>query len=98
VGSVLEGGADEVHGRLAICHVEGRGFEEDVGAGGGEPVADARFGIRFMAFRGRGRPRHTGFRIEAIRIGGPSQAARGDSGDAEGDAVAIAEFSLAICE
>ena len=35
VGSVVECGADVVDGGLAVCHVEGRGFEEDVGAGGG---------------------------------------------------------------
>ena len=35
VGSVLEGGADVVDGGLAGLHVEGGGFEEDVGAGRG---------------------------------------------------------------
>ena len=67
VGSVLEGGADVVDGGLAVFHVEGGGFEEDVGVGGGEPVADvlvrcagARIWIALPAFRGRGCPRHIG--------------------------------------
>jgi hypothetical protein len=37
---VFEGGADVSDGGLAVLHVEGRGFEEDVGLGGGEPGAD----------------------------------------------------------
>ena len=40
VGSVVESGADVVDGGLAVFHVERCGFEEDVGLGGGEPVAD----------------------------------------------------------
>ena len=37
VGSVVERGADVVDGGLAVFHVERGGFEDDVGAGGGEP-------------------------------------------------------------
>ena len=33
VGSLIEGGADVVDGRLAVLDVEGGGFEEDVGLG-----------------------------------------------------------------
>jgi hypothetical protein len=33
MGSVIEGGADVVYGRLAGFDVEGGGFEEDVGLG-----------------------------------------------------------------
>ena len=51
VGSVLEGGADVVDGGLAGFDVEGRGFEEDVGAGGGEPVADVGGHLRMDASR-----------------------------------------------
>ena len=38
VGSVLEGGADVIDGGLAVFDIQGRGFEEDVGAGGFQPV------------------------------------------------------------
>jgi hypothetical protein len=100
---VFEGGADVVYGGLAVFHVEGRGFEEDVGLGGGEPVANVRrLWIRFPA-RGHECPRytglsHTGFGIQAVGIGDPAQAARGDSGDAIRDAVASAEFFGAVFE
>ena len=40
VGSVVEGGADVVDGGLAGFDVERRGFEENIGAGGSEPVAN----------------------------------------------------------
>jgi hypothetical protein len=40
VGSVFKGGADVIDGGLTVCHVERRGFEEDVGLGSGEPLAD----------------------------------------------------------
>jgi len=33
VGSLIEGGADVVDGRLAVLDVEGCGFEEDIGLG-----------------------------------------------------------------
>jgi hypothetical protein len=39
VGSVVERGADVVDGGLAVGDVEGRGFEEDVGAGFSQPGA-----------------------------------------------------------
>jgi hypothetical protein len=38
------------------------------------------------------------FQIDSIYIGDPAAASRGDSGDAVGDAVAIAEFLRAVCE
>jgi len=37
-------------------------------------------------------------RVDSGRIGNPAQAARGDSGDAAGDAVALAEFLRAVFE
>jgi len=40
VGSMIERGADVIDRRLSIFYVERRGFEENVGAGGGEPGAD----------------------------------------------------------
>ncbi len=40
VGSVLERGPDVVCGGLAVFHVQGGSFEEDVGFGGSEPFAD----------------------------------------------------------
>ncbi len=93
VGSVLQRGADVVDGGLAVFHVERCGFEEDVGAGRGEPVVDVCWLlIRLPTASGRGRPLY----IQAIRIGDPSQAAAGDSGDAERDSVAVAEFFFAI--
>ena len=40
VGSVLERGADVIDGGLSAFQVERGGFEQNVGVGGGEPVAD----------------------------------------------------------
>jgi hypothetical protein len=40
VGSVGEGGADVIDGGLAGFQVQRSGFEEKVGAGGGEPGVD----------------------------------------------------------
>jgi hypothetical protein len=106
VGSVLEGGADVVDGGLAIFHVERCGFEEDVGLGGGEPGADVvdvsglageRGRIRCWHFAGKS-ARATLVRVDSGRVGNPAQAAGGDSGDAAGDAVAIAEFLRAVFE
>ena len=42
VGSVVERGADVVDGGLAGVDVEGGGFEDDVGAGRGEPGVNGR--------------------------------------------------------
>ena len=53
---------------------------------------------RLPAFRGRGRLRHTSLGIKAMWICVPAQVAGGDSGDAEGDAVTIAEFGFAVGE
>jgi len=69
-------------------HVEGRGFEENVGLSGGEPGADV-VGFALAGAKNR-------IRIEPIRVGDPAQASRGDSGDAIGDAVAGAEFVGAV--
>ena len=41
VGSVIEGGADVVDGRLAVLDVEGCGFEQDIGLGVLQPDTDA---------------------------------------------------------
>ena len=105
VGSVLEGGADVGDGGLAVVHVEGGGFEEDVGLGGGEPGADvacdgtagARIWSDFRLFAGRS-ARATYIGIDSVWVGDPSQAAGGDAGDAVGNAVAVAEFLGAIFE
>jgi hypothetical protein len=56
VGSVLEGGADVVDGGLAVFDIERCGFEEDVGAGGGEPFVD-------RVWARASRPRDVGKRI-----------------------------------
>ena len=45
--------------------------------------------------RGRGRPPCL---TDAVRVGSPSQGAGCDSGNAEGDAVAFAEFKFAVEE
>ena len=88
VGSVLESGADVVDGGLAVFHIEGRGFEEDVGLGGCR-ASRGRSRLRHSALDRRQRsrsgiPRRSNRSgIEAVWIGDPSQAARGDSGDAE---------------
>ena len=89
VGPVLEGGADVVDGGLAVFHVQGCSFEEDVGFGGGEPFADVRqLRIRLQDSLG----------IQTIRGGDPAKASGGDAGDAVGDAVAGAEFFGAVFE
>jgi len=44
VGSVFEGGADVGGGGLTVFYVQGGRFEEDVGLGCGEPLADAGCG------------------------------------------------------
>ena len=106
VSSVLEGGADVVHGGLAIFHVEGRGFEEDVGSGGGEPFADvlsigktcAKIWIRFRLFAGGGARATYFVWVQALGVGNPSQTARGDAGDAVSDPVAVAQFLGAVFE
>jgi len=92
-------------------HVEGCGFEEDVGAGCGEPVADVGGrrpqGLKPSLFMGLigtaeavpfpvGVQGESGGGIESRAVGDPSQAARSDSGDAKGDAVARAEFFCAV--
>jgi hypothetical protein len=86
-------------GGLAILHVQGRGFEEDVGLGGGEPGVDVwRRSIRF-ASRGRECPPDTSFfatYFDAVGIGDPTEASGGDAGDAVGDAVAIAQLVGAV--
>ena len=105
VGSVLEGGADVVDGGLAVGHVQGCGFEEDIGAGGGEPgtgvardfLAGSQGRIRCRHFAGRS-ARATFVQIDSGGVGDPAQVARGDSGDAVGDAVALAEFLRAVFE
>jgi hypothetical protein len=53
---------------------------------------------RFPAFVGHECPTHTSFHIEASRIGDPTQAAGGDSGDAESNSVALAKFVLAVAQ
>jgi hypothetical protein len=95
---VIDGGADVICGGLAGFDVECGGFEEDVGSGGFQPGSDGRrLCIRFPAFVGQECPTHTVW-IQAIGVGNPSQAAGCDSGDVEGDSVAVAEFGLAVFE
>ena len=96
VGSVFEGGADVVGGGLAGFDVEGRGFEEDVGLGFCQPVADVSFSFSFRL--GTGARATFLDRVEASGIRDPTQAAGGDAGEAEGDAVAIAQFLGTIFE
>jgi hypothetical protein len=98
VGSVVEGGADVVDGGLAGFDVEGCGFEEDVGLGFREPVADVSFSLSFRLFGGRGARAACFDWVEAVGIRDPAQAAGGDAGEAEGDAVAIAQFLGTIFE
>jgi hypothetical protein len=98
VGSVLERGSDVIGGGLAVFDVEGGGFEEDVGLGGFQPGLDGRWIlIRYPAFVGQECPTHT-VQIQTIRVGDPSQVAGCDSGDAELNSVAVAQFLLAVAE
>ena len=99
VGSVLERGADVIDGGLSGLDVEGRGFEEDVSLGGLKPGADGcRLLIRCPAFIGQECPIHTCFRIQAVGVGNPSQAEGCDSGDAERNSVALAQFLFAVAQ
>jgi hypothetical protein len=88
-----------VDGGLAILHIERCPFEEEVGLGRCEPIADVsggrvatqnRIGLQLLATQSS--------QVEAVRIGEPAQASRGDAGNAEGDAVAVAEFGFEVCE
>jgi hypothetical protein len=49
-----------------------------------------------VSLRGRGWLRHDSFQIQSIGIGDPAEAAGGDAGDAERDAVATAELGFTI--
>jgi hypothetical protein len=93
VGSVVEGGADVICGGLAGLDVEGGGFEEDVGLGGGQPVLDVCWlRIRSSGFSARGRALyiiHTELGSQTVRVGDPSQAAGCEARDAEGNSVAL---------
>ena len=96
----VEGGADVIDGGLAVFHVERCGFEEDIGLGGLRArsrtlVTASAIGLREL-LSGRGRPLHIIWNVQAIGVGDPSQAAAGDSGDAEGDSVVVAELLFAI--
>ena len=103
MGSVGERGADVIDGGLAGFYVERCGFEEDVGFGGGEPGV---YVSEILHPRGHGGHRgNSGLfgvclsgETQAARIGDPSQAAGGDAGDAEGDAVAGFEFLSFLLE
>ena len=80
VGSVGEGGADVVDAGLAGLDVEGGGFEEDVGIGRFQPVADvgrapirfSRSGRELALSLSKGRPLYTRQRIETVGVGDPS--------------------------
>jgi hypothetical protein len=99
VGSVSEGGADVVDGGLSGFDVEGSGFEEDIGAGCGEPLFHVCWlRLCFPAISGQECPLHAIVRIQAVRVRDPAQAAGGDSGDAIGDVVSLAELMLAVFE
>jgi hypothetical protein len=81
-----------VDGGLACAAIEGCGFEEDVGAGYAQPIADifrrfpcGRLGETIVEQRGG---------IEADWVGDPSDAARGEAGEAPVDAIGIAKVCL----
>src|SRR3984957_9152514 len=99
VGAVVKRGGDVIDGGLAVFDVQGGGFEEDVGAGGFQPVSDAsRLPIRPSRSSGQECPLHTSLRIEAIGVGEPSKTAGCDSGNSETDPVALAKFWFAVDE
>jgi hypothetical protein len=60
----------------------------------GSGVDDGRIGLRLVAGGGATYCRW----VKATGIGDPAQAAGGDAGDPEGDAVGIPEFGFAVCE
>src|SRR5258708_23196703 len=102
MGSVLEGSADVIDCGLTVFYVEGSGFEEDVGLGGGEPFADV------VMWGGHSCPPTVGSRIgiqirqrgeiQPACVSDPAPAAGGDSRNQERNAVAVAEFLGAFFE
>lgn len=93
VSAEFERGLDVVGGGLARLYIEGTGFEEDVGAAALEPFADVARSLVLRWLRG---PMivEDGQRIEAVGVGAPAVAARGDSGEAPADVVAAAELGF----
>src|SRR5215467_3698898 len=87
-----------VDGGLPSFDVERAGFEEDVGAGALEPFADVarRLRVRRLRMLRLARPAivEDRERIQAVGVGAPATAARGDSGEAPAHVVAAAQISL----
>jgi hypothetical protein len=94
---VLERGANVIDGGLAGFYVKGCGFEEDIGLGGGEPVADVgRLESRFLAISGQECPPHTFLlrtclEIQPDRVRDPTETPGGEACDAVRHSVALAK-------
>ena len=92
VRAEFERGFDVIGGGFAGGGVERTGFEDDVGASAFDPFANVvRSG---GGIRRRPVIIENGERIEAVGIGDPAVAARGDAGEAPADVVAAAEFGF----
>ena len=92
VSAMLERGFEVLDGRLAGLDVERTGFENYVGAGTFEPFANIARGLCVLR---RGPVIiEDGQRVEAVGIGEPPAAARGDTREAPADVLAAAQFDF----
>lgn len=103
--SVFERGADVIDRRQTGFDIKRRGFEEHVPTSRGKPRLCLFVGgcgprglkpafLRWLFGTAQAAP----FQIQTVGIGDPAQASRGDSGDAELNAVALAQFLGAVLE
>ena len=92
VSAEFERGFDVIDGGLAGGGVERTGFEEDIGASAFDPFTDVVRGGR--GTRRRPMTIENGERVEAVGIGDPAVAARGDAGEAPANIVTAAQFSF----
>ena len=75
---------DVADGRLAVVAIERTGFEKNVGLGSMEPFTNV---CRLRRCRRRPMVIQRVFRVQAIGIGDPADAARRDAGEFPGDCV-----------
>lgn len=86
----FERGDEMVDGGLAVLHVERTGFEKHIRFAAFEPFADVLRRVRDL----REMPGERGNGIQALGIGNPADAARGDAGEAPAEIVFAAEFTF----
>jgi hypothetical protein len=89
MGAGFESRAQMIDRRLAREAIERRGFKKDIGAGAGQPLANVLRAIRRRGRRAIGEERGW---IEAVRVGQPAQAPRGEAGEPPFDAEVAAKL------